>query len=218
MHTTLDTYSKKRQIVITGGSKGIGLKIAEAFRDEYEVITVARTSGDFVGDLRDHTFRKRIIAETNPYIFVNNAGSYPTEDNISEMMELNVVAATHFTVEFSKKMRTGFIFNISSLSTFDFSYGGFDAIAYSGSKRLLSDFSQLSHFKNTSVKICCIEPGYVMTDLANLKERYRNQPAGDVLTKRHITPMDPSHIPRVMKWIMSQPNDISISNIRISNR
>jgi short-subunit dehydrogenase len=209
---------QKPQLVVIGASRGIGKAMAEGFQNDFKVVTVSRTSGDYVGDVTDRSFRNHLLANINPYVFINCAGVYPSEEDPAASIETNLVATCHFTIELAKKMRSGFIFNMSSIAVTDFRKLSLANVTYASTKRMLSDLSQSAEHLSPKVRVCTLEPGFVSTDFADINNRYIAQAPDDYLTQRRIRPMSPAYLVSVVRWIMAQPEDVSISNIRISNK
>ncbi len=206
-------------MVITGGSTGIGYAVAKAFENEFSVVTVSRSKGDFVGDLTDKSFRNKILSETNPHVFLNCAGVFPKDETAVTSFQINFVALMDLTVGMLKKMTDGFIFNISSVSATVSPSPFLCDIAYSTAKKAVSDFTHVMQYGNRSpVKICTIEPGFVMTDMANIQKRYKGRDPKDFIVRNGIIPMDPQYLSQVMRWIMQQPPEVVISQIRIMNK
>ncbi len=111
--------------VITGGSRGIGLAIAEKFFSEgYDVLICSRNEGqlrkaagtfsgkgtiDFMAaDLsiksESHAFADRVLKKGIPDVLVNNAGTYLPGDCLTEadgsletLMGVNLYSAYHLT-------------------------------------------------------------------------------------------------------------------------
>lgn len=208
----------KKQMLITGSSRGIGRAIADYFNEKFQIIRVSRTEGDLVGDLTDVRFRKKIIEETKPDVLVNCAGIYPNVENYLDCLELNFVAAAHLTIELGKKMKSGTIINISSVSAAAPSNGSIDSIVYKTSKAAISCLGeQFAFTKDNYLRVCTIEPGFVLTDLNNIKNRYQEKNSNDFITKMNIKPMDPELIARQIEWILNQPPEINLSSVRMSN-
>ena len=206
-------------MLIIGGSRGVGRAVAESFRDEFSVITVARSNADRVGDICDPLFVKSLMKETDPFIVENSAGIYPNEKNLLESVRVNYMAAVELTMAALEKMPTGFIFNISSIAASLFPNQRRQDIFYYNTKKALSDFGHALQFKNkTDVKVCTIEPGFIMTDMANIRQRFESKEESDYLNHNKITPMEPSYIADVIRWIINQPAGIVIENIKLMNK
>ena len=155
-------------MLITGTSRGIGLACAEYFKDEYDIVGIARTPGEFVteqGSISDPLFRKHIINKYKPDVFINNAAI--GTKNISEMIRINVEASTDFMVEFYKKMESGHIINMSSyLATISgVELPGINELVYASTKKLVKELSkEFSNIKH-KVRVTSIEPGWVDTKM-----------------------------------------------------
>jgi len=81
---------KDKIVVVTGGSRGLGLGLVEALVDQgAKVNVVARSAGDLEAvsarlgvktisaDITDERAAKRILAETRPDVLILNAGATP---------------------------------------------------------------------------------------------------------------------------------------------
>ena len=64
-----------KKILITGASRGLGKAFVEELKNDYEIISTAR-SGDVTihGDLSDNKFVQMLIDEVDADIIINNAG------------------------------------------------------------------------------------------------------------------------------------------------
>ena len=222
LRSLLDRPEDLRPIfLINGASRGLGKTIADYFDQRYRVIRVSRTSGDICGDLCDSSFRRKLVNDISPAIVVNNAGIYPKRESAAQTFEINAVASIELTVSFARKMKSGHIFNISSVSAGLglLPYASEEEISYSVSKKALSDYGEMLQYANRSaVKITTLEPGFIMTDLADIKSRFERQSSSDFIVRRGVRPMDPNYIAKVIDWVIHQPPDIVISNLRIMNQ
>lgn len=151
-------------MIITGASKGLGKGCSNYFKDKYEVVTVHRSPGaTFQGDLRDANFRKSIVDQVTPDVFINNAGGDCGDDYLA-MLELNGVAATDLLLQFYNKMTTGHIFNIGSVAAHHYKWPNMDQkwIPYIAAKHMLSAAStRLSETRAKNIKVTLVEPEYI---------------------------------------------------------
>lgn len=209
--------STKKVMLITGASRGIGKACSERFQERYELVSVARSSGDFRGDLADESFRRKILNEVSPDVFINNAG-LAGGAGLEHTLGVNFVAAAELLLEFQKKMSSGVIVNVLS-TAMDLTYRGMSEaeLLYYSSKSALSSFSKLLQgSQQNQVRITNLEVGFVMTDFANIKRRY--QAKSDIFGKTGITPMEPEYVAEVIDWVLAQPSMVTISNLKITNR
>lgn len=191
--------------VVTGASSGIGAATARKLASQgLKVILVARRKdrleqlaneiqhngyqADYISaDLSDEAERERVFsAIEDKYgptdILVNNAGlgwyGYSTEmpwTIASEILEVNIVAAVHFTLLFLKKMRavgSGHIINVGSISGSLPSQG---VAIYGATKSFLDNFTTALYreLTGTRLHVSVVRAGPVRTEFsevaANLK-------------------------------------------------
>jgi NAD(P)-dependent dehydrogenase (short-subunit alcohol dehydrogenase family) len=89
---------KNKTIVVTGGSRGLGLGLVEALVDQGAKVTVVARGADalrsvsarlgvatIAADIADETAAHRIIAEVHPDILVLNAGAKPRMGLLDQM-------------------------------------------------------------------------------------------------------------------------------------
>jgi len=138
------------------------------------------TSENAAQELFDWCERENLIVD----VLVNNAGMFYFGAAVEKPMALShKMTMLHSTtpadlcILFGKKMkerRCGYILNASSITA----YMGFPTIAvYQATKSYLLKFSkglhhELSHY---GVKVCCVCPGAVDTDLYNLPVKLRKR-------------------------------------------
>ena len=105
---------KDKTVVVTGGSRGLGLGLVEALVDQGAKVTVVARGADALGsvsarlgvatiaaDVADETAAKRIIAEVRPDILVLNAGAKP------RMGRLDQVSWADFTATWDTDVKAG---------------------------------------------------------------------------------------------------------------
>ena len=88
----------KKNILVTGGSRGLGLGIVEAFAAQGAKVTVVARSADalaavharlgvatIAADIADEAAAHRIVAEVRPDVLVLNAGALPPMDRLDRI-------------------------------------------------------------------------------------------------------------------------------------
>lgn len=207
-------------ILITGGSRGIGADIAaNLLAKNHNVITVARTGNvSEIGDLSDINFRDYLVSKYKPDVFINNAGVAHVSH--SEIFQVNMNAAIDLLFKFYDKMDSGSIINIGSLSATISGYGlnDFNTAAYIVSKKALHEASYiLTEMSVKPIKVTSLELGSVSTTLQNRfygvdipESEYDNQ------TLRTI-PMKTSQIVDSVNYILDLPQNIALRSLEVNN-
>ena len=188
-----------KKAVITGASSGIGAATARNLASHgLKVVLVARRvehleqlaseirqSGGqaeiMPADLSQEAERERVFTQVEAEygqvdVLINNAGlgwyGYAVEmpwTIASEILQVNVTAAVHFTLLFLKKMRSlgsGHIINIGSIS------GGLPSqgvAIYGATKSFLDNFTTALYreLTGTRLHISVVRAGPVLTDFSN---------------------------------------------------
>ena len=205
-----------KTMLITGASKGIGAKFVEEFKDDYNIISVART-GNMTenGDVTDREFRKYLIEKYTPNVFINNVGGY--SNSMSESMELNLIQAGELLEGFHNKMLMGHIINIGSYGRLISGYQnmGPDKYNYYAAKKALADwirYIQTNRNKRT-VKISTLTPGIVMSNMYAPGDE-----VSSVVLKSGMKLISMETCTKAVRWILEQPKDVVVEEIVLGNK
>jgi NADP-dependent 3-hydroxy acid dehydrogenase YdfG len=223
--------------VITGASSGIGRATARALRqagmkllltarrrDRLEALASELGETEIVtGDILDPGLPARLV-ETAIGRFgrcdavFNNAGTIEVGavgeldiDKMCEMVRINVeaafrmayVAAGHF-----KKTGSGHLVNTSSiLGTKVRPTAG----AYAGTKYAIEALTEAlrMEFAGTAIRISCIEPGLVLTEL---HDHWKTHPRESMNIKN---PLRPEDIANAIRFLLEQPAHVRIPRLMI---
>jgi len=188
-----------RNVVVTGGTRGIGLAITHALmRAGYHVIVLARNSTQEIAnadpdwlsfvacDLMDvdfASFTKTLRDRFPIYGLVNNAGIGPSgilstmpNRQIAQVMQMNVVAPitlTKYLVRAMMVAREGRVVNISSVVA-NTGYTGL--AAYSASKAAIEGFTRAlaREVGAVGITVNAVAPGFIETEMTHgLSEQQR---------------------------------------------
>jgi 3-oxoacyl-[acyl-carrier protein] reductase len=175
-----------RVALVTGGSKGIGLAIAQALAGAgASVVSTSRSGGESTptirqvrADVRNHGDASRAVDEAvgafgGLDILINNAGvglfanvSDMTIEQWHQVIDTNlngVFYCCHAAIPYLRKRGGGWIINISSLAGKNALVGG---AAYCASKAGLNQFSEalMQEVRHDGIRVSYIMPGSVATD------------------------------------------------------
>jgi NADP-dependent 3-hydroxy acid dehydrogenase YdfG len=219
--------------LITGASSGIGRAIAKSLDEENNIVIATARRKDrlnqlnlkdiLAGDLCDFNFQddiEKYILERYgkcDYLF-NCAGTIEVGsieeinlDKLTHMIRLNIESTFRLTYKFLKlfkKQGFGHIINISSvLGTKVRSTAG----AYSATKYAIEALSEALRMEltGTNIKITCIEPGLVMTEL------HKDWPIHPKDSMNIPEPLTVENIVETVKFILRQPDNVRIPKLMI---
>jgi NADP-dependent 3-hydroxy acid dehydrogenase YdfG len=219
--------------LVTGASSGIGYSIAKSLdAEQYRIIATARREDRLrqldindilIGDLCNFDFQDSIenyiIDKFGKcdYLF-NCAGTIEVGsieeidiDKLTSMLRLNVESTFRLTYKFLKifkKQGFGHIINISSvLGTKVRATAG----AYSATKFAIEALSEALRMEltGTNIKITCIEPGLVLTELHNDWAVHPKE------SMNIHEPLSVENIVETVKFILSQPEHVRIPKLMI---
>lgn len=222
--------------VITGASSGIGFAIAESLKKSgnYQLVVTARrtdrlnelssshvdilpgdmTDTDFLQTIEKHVWEKYGRCD---YLFncagIIEVGTIEELDieKMAAMLRLNIESTFRLTYAFLKRFKQqgyGHIVNISSiLGTKVRPTAG----AYAASKFALEALSEALRMElsDTPIKISCIEPGLVMTEL---HKDWTVHPSESMNIK---TPLTTDDVVATIRFIMEQPAHVNIPRLMI---
>ncbi|SDB83918.1 SDR family NAD(P)-dependent oxidoreductase [Shouchella lonarensis] len=191
---------QNKAVFVTGGTKGIGRAIAEAFYKEgARVVVSARTKEGLeswyeeisivTGDLTKEAERERVFAEVTSHfgaidILINNVGGSNgaaiAETPLAlfhEAFELNFFSAVHFSklvLPQMKKVGAGVIVNISSI--FGRESGG--KATYNSAKAALISFTKslADEVARDGIRVNGVAPGAILHPTGNWQKRLEEDP------------------------------------------
>lgn len=206
----------KGQIIVTGGSKGIGLAIAhDLIARGYEVACISRTGEGPVGrhyacDMTDEDAVRNVmaaIAKEGPVAgLVNNAGvhiagpaaSFSVAD-FDKTMALNATAVMVAAREVFPHLQEtgGSVINIGSF--FD-KIGAPGNLAYCASKAAVAAMTRVMavEWARYGIKVMNVAPGYIETDL---NKDYLGREKVQAWMKSRIPTGAPGHVADVAKLV-----------------
>ena len=174
-----------KRVLVTGGSRGIGAAVVQAFRAEgARVVAHASRQGDVVGDLSDPAAVQRFVAEAVEQlggldVLVNNAGVFDELDPLTATyeqwqqhwrttVEVDLIGAANTTFCALPHLRAsgrGKVVNVGSRGA---SRGEPTAVAYGAAKAGLTAMGQslAQALAPYGIAVGSVLPGFVETEMA----------------------------------------------------
>jgi 3-oxoacyl-[acyl-carrier protein] reductase len=200
----MDLQLQGKNILITGGSKGIGKAIAQVFVLEGANVSIAARDMEFLekakeelggnvsifqtdityADEREKLIQSFIKEKGAIDALINNAGgsnggkTTETEmDLFYQAMELNYFSAVHLSklaAQHMKKLRSGSIINITSI--YGRESGG--KVTYNNAKSALISFTKslADEVISYGIRVNSIAPGSILHETGNWKKRLEENP------------------------------------------
>ena len=161
-------------IVITGGSSGLGREMVKYFEDHGHVVLTYNKDNGY--DLSNHIFRERMIKDVHSRaitvdLLINNAGVMFLDEgeismtNMITMVHLNLVAVWHLSTSMYPMIQEGEgqIINIASVSGIK---GDVECPLYAATKAGVINLTKsLAMAYCPGVRVNCISPGFYNTNL-----------------------------------------------------
>ena len=216
----------KKNIFISGASRGIGKSMAEHFaKSNFNVVGTSRNNFRFDIDLEnlfpiklDVTSRNDVkkcfdelkLKNLLPDILINNAGITAdqlflrmNDDDWDNVINTNLTGTFNLTKIFLKNMiknKFGRIINISSISVL---MGNPGQVNYSSSKAALNGFTKslAKEVGSRNITVNCVAPGFIDTDMTSyIEDNERNEILKQIPLNKFGVPED---ISKLVMFLMS---------------
>ena len=217
---------KKRNIFISGASRGIGKSMAKHFaKSNFNVVGTSRNNFKFDDDLENLLPIKLDVTSRNdvkdcfdelksknllPVILINNAGITAdqlflrmSDDDWDNVINTNLTGTFNLTKIFLKNMiknKFGRIINISSISGL---MGNPGQVNYSSSKAALNGFTKslAKEVGSRNITVNCVAPGFIDTDMISyIGQNERNEILKKIPLNKFGSPED---ISKLVMFLMS---------------
>jgi len=213
-----------KTLLITGGSRGIGLEIVNVLEQKYHIINISRSLGGLKGkDIEHYSLDlsksenypelENIIKNKKIDVLINNAGggAHSKIQNVSlnkmeEAINLNLNSAIMLCKIVSKNMiknKSGQIINIASVHALN---ANANSSLYSAAKFGLRGFSEALYYelKKHNIKVTTIYPDLVDTEL--LPKSFKGR---DKILK-------PENISNLIEYVLNLPQKMILKDVTIS--
>lgn len=216
-----------KKIVITGGTSGVGKMSVDFFiKKGYIVYALGRNSSKLNDleneynsdnlkcievDIKDYISVKKAFDKIDKIDYlINNASIFKSlplsklnDSDISNIIDTNLKGTIYCTMEAMKKMYSGRIINIGSVSG---THGIENQTAYSASKFGLMGFSESLAQELDNILITTICPGGINTPLWNDENKY----PGDVDDL-----LDTMDIVNTIDYIIGLPSNVIVKDVKL---
>lgn len=170
----LNTTTKKK--ILIAGEGDIGKYIKSKLQYDYSIITVSRSSGDYIGDLSDQNFVKNLAEKTGVVYSVICCVGGPQKNDCIDNLEFDFfttfqnnlfapINLTRYYFEKMKKEKEGcFIYMSSNLTSCIRTPKNY--LAYTLAKSSLEKMTDIlsTNEANTNIRFNCIKLGFVRTN------------------------------------------------------
>jgi 3-hydroxy acid dehydrogenase / malonic semialdehyde reductase len=232
-----------RVALITGASKGIGAAVATRLDSNWHVILVARSSGELeevakrckakttvvlldVCDRRASTVLREVVASAGGVLHLVVIGAGVSEphtllDNASEdawrkIIDVNFTSLVTNTQALAPYLARpgGVLILMGSILAFDMQFPGL--AVYAGTKAAVRSFAiaLFSELQHEGVKVSCVEPGLVNTDMGVKAMRA----FGEEFSLSPIEMASVEEIARAIMFCYHQPSGTSVMELVVDNQ
>ena len=222
-----------KNIIITGGSDGLGKTLAESLSKDNKVIILATNEEKLkevanqnncnykICDVRDYsTVESTINSIANELgkidILINNAGLWIQEEldsNDSERIHsvvdvnlLGVINCSKAVIPFMKQNKDGLIININSQAGINHKA---ERVVYNATKWGVTGFckSLQDEVAKYGIRVTNVMPGMMKTDMFKKLNIEKNMANG----------VDTKEVSRLIEFIIATPKDVMIPEVGIKN-
>ena len=222
-----------KNIIITGGSDGLGKTLAESLSKDNNVIILATNEDRLkevasenscaykICDVRDYSTVETVIKEIiNEFgkvdVLINNAGLWIQEEldfNDSERIHsvvdvnlLGVINCSKAIIPFMKQNKDGLIININSQAGINHKA---ERVVYNATKWGVTGFSKSlqDEVAKYGIRVTNVMPGMMKTDMFKKLNIEKNMANG----------VDTKEVARLIKFIIDTPADVMIPEVGIKN-